>query len=303
MNIEQLNAAFGKADRVNFIEGKGGFPLIEVRNDQAVALISPYAGQVLSFQPKGVKEDLLFLSERAYFQPGKAIKGGVPICWPWFGPDPEDLGRPAHGFVRTRPWSVVTVEASSRDQTRLVLGLEDSQETREIWPHHFELRLEINIGSTLGLTLITHNRGEQAFSITQALHTYFQVGDIDRVRLRGLEAKDYLDKVDNGKRRTQAGAVIIDDEVDRIYLDVREALIIDDPSLQRRIRIGSSGSETAVVWNPWSRLSAQMADLEDGDYRRMLCVETANAGQEVVKVAPAGEYRLQALYQIESAAR
>ncbi|MGD8590014.1 MAG: D-hexose-6-phosphate mutarotase [Chromatiales bacterium] len=299
MNIEQLNNQFGSADQINFIEGKGGFPLIEVRNDQAKALISTYAGQVLSYRPKGAAEDLLFLSERAFFQQGKAIKGGVPICWPWFGSDPEGLGRPAHGFVRNRPWSVLTVEADSRDQTRLVLGLEDGPETREIWPHAFELRLEISVGETLGLTLVTRNRGDQAFSITQALHTYFKVGDIDRVKVLGLEAKDYLDKVENGKRRTQEGAVIIDDEVDRIYLAVHEALVIDDPSLQRRIRIGSSGSETAVVWNPWSRLSAEMVDLEDDDYRHMLCVETANAAQEVVQLPPAGEYRLQAVYQIE----
>ena len=157
MNIEQLNAAFGTADQVDFIEGKGGLPLIRVRNDQAAALISTYAGQVLSFQPQGAAADLLFLSDRAFFEPGKAIKGGVPICWPWFGPDPEGLGRPAHGFVRNRHWSVIGVTAGSSGETRLVLGLEDSPQTREVWPYAFELRLEINIGSTLGLTLLTRN--------------------------------------------------------------------------------------------------------------------------------------------------
>ena len=300
MNIEQLNAEFGAYERVKFIEGKGGLPFIQVRNDQASALISSYAGQVLSFQPQGVAEDLLFLSEKAFFQPGKAIKGGVPICWPWFGPDPEGLGRPAHGFVRNRQWNVIGVEADNSAESKLVLGLQDSPETREIWPYAFELLLEIIVGSTLGLTLITRNTGQQAFVLTQALHTYFQVGDIDQVKVRGLETKDYLDKVDEGKRKAQSGAVMIDDEVDRIYLDVDQEMIIEDPSLQRLIRITSSGSKTAVVWNPWSRISAQMTDLNDEDYRNLLCVETANAAQEVVELPPAGEYRLRADYRIES---
>jgi glucose-6-phosphate 1-epimerase len=300
MNIEQLNAEFGIAEQVKFIEGKGGLPFIEVRNDQASALISTYAGQVLAFQPQGVADDLFFLSEKAFFQQGKAIKGGVPICWPWFGPDPEGLGRPAHGFVRNRQWNVIAVEAVSSAETKLVLGLRDTPETREIWPFAFELLLEINVGSTLGLTLITRNLGDQAFELTQALHTYFQVGDINQVKVRGLEAKDYLDKVDEGQRKTQSGAVIIDGEVDRIYLDVDQELTIEDPGLQRVIRIASSGSKTAVVWNPWSHISAQMADLNDEDYRNLLCVETANAAQEVVNLPPAGEYRLRADYRIES---
>ena len=300
MNIEQLNAQFGNTEQVRFFAGKGGLPFIQVSNDQASALVSTYAGQVLSFQAKGASDDLLFLSERAFFQQGKAIKGGVPICWPWFGPDPEVLGRPAHGFVRNRQWNVIAVDTVSSTETKLVLGLRDSPETREIWPYAFELLLEINVGSTLGLTLITRNLGDQSFVLSQALHTYFKVGDIDQVKVLGLDAKDYLDKVENGKRKTQSGVVNIDDEVDRVYLDVDQELIIEDPGLQRLIRITSSGSKTAVVWNPWSRISAQMADLNDDDYRYMLCVETANAVQDVVSLPPAGEYRLRADYRVES---
>jgi glucose-6-phosphate 1-epimerase len=303
MNIEQLKAKFGKADQVNFIEGKGGFPFIEVTNQEAAALISTYAGQVLSYRPKGITDDLLFLSERAFFQQGKAIKGGIPICWPWFGPDPKGLGRPAHGFVRNRQWSVAGVQASSGSETKLQLELQDGPGTRELWPYSFQLQLEISVGATLGVTLITRNRGDQPFVISQALHTYFKVGDIDRVKVLGLEGKDYLDKVDNGERKTQANALMIEAEVDRIYLDVDRELIIDDPTLQRRIRIASGGSQTAVVWNPWSSITAQMADLQDRDYRYMLCVETANAAQELVEVPAAQEYRLQANYRIESASQ
>ena len=299
MNIQQLNEAYGIADQVNFITGPGDLPFVEVHNAKASALISTYAGQVLSFKPVDAAQDLLFLSSKAYYQPGKAIKGGVPVCWPWFGADPEGQGRPAHGFVRNRQWSVLGTERTASGTTRLVLGLQDSPETREIWPQAFELRLEITVGSSLELTLVTRNNGDQSFDVSQALHTYFQVGNIDQVRVLGLEEKEYLDKVDNGKRKIQTGALAIAEEVDRIYTGVAGELIIEDASLQRRIRIASSGSHTAVVWNPWARISAEMGDLEDDDYLRMLCVETANAADDIVELPPAGEHRLGVDYRVE----
>jgi glucose-6-phosphate 1-epimerase len=126
------------------------------------------------------------------------------------------------------------------------------------------------------------------------------VGDITGVKLYGLEGKTYLDKVDNGISKTQSGVVTIDKEVDRIYTAVAGELVIEDPSLQRRIKITSKGSTTTVVWNPWAGVAAEMGDLEDADYLRLLCVETANAADEVVDVPPAGEYRLQTVYRIES---
>ncbi len=302
MNIEQLNAEFGIADQLRFIAGKAGLPFVEIQNGKASALISAYAGQVLSFKPAGQSEDLLFLSDKAYYQQGKAIKGGVPICWPWFGPDPEGLGRPAHGFVRNRQWSVLESETTATAETKLVLGLQDTPETREIWPQAFALRLEITVGSSLSLALVTRNRGKQAFSITQALHTYFKVGDISRVEVLGLEDKAYLDKVDDGNIKTQSGAVTIGGEVDRIYTGIAGDLVIDDPSLERRIRIAASGSATAVVWNPWAKISADMGDLEDQDYQRLLCVETANAAEDIVSVTPAGDHRLQVNYSVEPGA-
>jgi glucose-6-phosphate 1-epimerase len=302
MNIEQLNADFGISGQLRFVAGKAELPFVEIQNGKASAVISTYAGQVLSYKPSGAAEDLLFLSDKAYYQQGKAIKGGVPICWPWFGADPEGLGRPAHGFVRNRQWSVLGSETTATGETKLVLGLQDTPETREIWPQAFELRLEITVGDSLGLALVTRNQGDQVFSITQALHTYFKVGDITQVKVLGLEGKTYLDKVDNGESKTQGGAVTIDGEVDRVYLGAAGELVIADAALQRNIRIASSGSATAVVWNPWAKISAEMGDLEDDDYQRLLCVESANAAEDIVEVTPAGEHRLQVNYHLESGA-
>lgn len=299
MNIEQLNSDFGLAGQLRFVEGKGGFPMGEVDNGLARARISLYGGQLLSFQPAEEPEDLMFLSERAYYQEGKAIKGGVPLCWPWFGADPEGLGRPAHGFMRNRHWNVQGAEVLADGATRLRLGVVDTEETRGIWPHPFQLSLRVTVGNDLTLELVTTNPGSEALTVTQALHTYFKVGEIGGVRVLGLEENDYLDKVDGGAQKRQAGPVTIAGEVDRIYIGVQGDLVIDDPALERRIRIASTGSRSAVVWNPWATIAAEMADLADDDYTRMLCVETANAGSDVVSVPPHGEYRLTVRYSVE----
>ena len=299
MNIEQLNAKYSIANQLEFVADKGGLPMIQVNSSQAKALISIHAGQVLSYQPVGELEDVMFLSEKAYYQAGKAIKGGAPICWPWFGADPEGKGRPGHGFVRNRGWNVVATEALANGDIKVTVGLDDTAETQAIWPHAFSLRQEIIIGDSLNLSLITRNTGNEKFSITQAFHTYFKVGDIARAKVLGLAGCDYLDKAGGGSvQKHQSGDVVIDAEVDRIYLNVGNTLTIDDSALNRRIQITSQGSKTAVVWNPWEKIAKDMADLEDDDYKRLLCVETTNAADDVVEVLPGGECRLVANYRV-----
>ena len=298
MNIDQLSK-YEIKDELYFVEIEHGFTYIEINNARAHATISTYSGQLLSYRPKSQKNDLLFVSDQAYYQNGKAIKGGIPVCWPWFGPDPDDLGRPAHGFVRTRQWEVCASESLADGSTKAVLGLTDTDETRKIWPHPFKLNIEISVGDSLKVALVTQNSGDEPVTISQALHTYFQVGDISKVKVLGLEGTEYLDKVDGSALKTQSGPVMINGEVDRIYTGVSGELVIDDESLGRRTRITSRGCSTAVVWNPWIEAAAAMADLGDEDYRKMLCVETANAGPESIKIAAGGEYRLEAEYTIE----
>lgn len=299
MSIEQLNTDYGIAGQLKFVEGKGSLPFIEISNSMAKALISIYGGQVLSFQPITAANDLMFLSEKAYYQEGKAIKGGIPLCWPWFGADPEGLGRSSHGFARNSFWTVIGTEVTPAKETKVKFRLLDTPETRKIWSQAFNLTLEITVGNTLTLELITKNTGDKAFAITQAFHTYFQVGDINKVKVLGLEDTKYLDKVANFQAKQQQGTVTIAEEVDRIYTDVTKELVIDDPSLGRKLVINSEGSKTAVVWNPWIDICAKSADLEDRDYQRFICVETANAAKDVVEIAPNSEYRLQVNYKIE----
>jgi len=298
MNFDQL-CEYEIENELQFVEIEHGFTYIEINNARAHATISTYSGQVLSYRPKSQQDDLLFVSEKAYYEEGKAIKGGIPVCWPWFGADPDDLGRPAHGFVRNRQWEVTASESLADGSTKVALGLVDTDETRDIWPHPFKLSIEITVGDSLKVALLTHNKGDESITISQALHTYFYVGDISKVQVLGLNGTEYLDKVDGFAQKTQAGPVTIDGEVDRIYQNVSGELVIDDASLGRRIRIASRGCSTAVVWNPWIEIAASMGDLEDGDYSRMICVETANAGTETVEIAAGDEYRLEAEYTIE----
>lgn len=298
MNIEQLNSAYGIAGQLKFIEGKGNFPLILISNRSATALISVYAGQVLSFQPADEHEDLLFLSQKAYYDDGKAIRGGIPVCWPWFGADSSGLQRPNHGFVRNSLWTVLGTEAVSDRETKVKLGLMETGKNQELWPQAFALDLEISAGHSLTLELITRNTGHEVFSITQAFHTYFQVGDIKHVKVWGLEGTQYFDKLDDGAQKVQIGAVTVSEEVDRIYTDVKNELIIDDSAFDRRIRISSTGSKSAVVWNPWLDTSATMADLKDDDYQRFLCVEAGNVGNDVVEIPPGSQYSLLTSFQI-----
>ena len=292
MTLETLNAEHAIPDQLSFIDGPGGLPFIRVRNSHAEALVSVYAGQVLSYRPQGASADVLFVSEQAWYQPGKAIKGGVPVCWPWFGADPQGLGRPAHGFVRNRMWSVWGTASTPAGETQITLGLVDTPETRALWPHAFRLALEITVGATLRLALSTRNTGDAPFDITQALHSYFAVGDIARTSVTGLDGCRYIDKAAGagGAVKQQVGAVHIAAEVDRIYTGVPPTLVIVDDALRRAIRITSEGSHTAVVWNPWAAIAAGMADLKDDEYQRLVCVETANADNEVVTVPPGAEH-------------
>ena len=294
MTLQELNGAFGLAHHLNFIAGPGGLSCVQVRNAHAEALVSLYGGQVLSYQPVGASADVLFVSAQAHHQPSKAIRGGVPVCWPWFGPDPLGLSRPAHGLARTRLWTVEGTATTPAGETQLTLNLVDTPETQAIWPHAFRLTLRITVGATLQLALTTRNTGKTPFTLTQALHSYFAVGDIAQTSVTGLHGCHYLDKAAGagGAVKQQTGAVRFTSEVDRIYSGVPTELAVEDAALQRTIGIRSEGTRTAVVWNPGTALAAGMADLPDDAYQRFVCVETANAGGEVVSVPAGDEHRL-----------
>lgn len=296
--IEQLNQQFAISNHLYFSQGKGDLPYITVNSRHATATVSLLGGQVLSYQPVNAKHDMLFVSNNAYFETGKAIKGGTPICWPWFAAHPGDDTLPFHGLVRNQLWRVASTEYRDNGEVVLTLLFHDGEYTRQYWPYAFELKEVITIGAKLGIELTTTNTSTDVFELTQAIHTYFHVGDIKQVQVAGLENKTYLDKVERFNEKTQSGPVTINQEVDRIYQHVDSPLVIHDDAWQRHIHITHSGSATSVVWNPWIEISRYSQDLQDDDYQCFICVETANAANDIIKVAPGKSYTLSAWYEM-----
>ena len=297
--LEQLNQQFAIDNRVAFTRGKGDLPFISITTPHATATISLQGGQVVAFKPLNTDHDMLFVSNNAYYQADKAIKGGAPICWPWFAANPEDEALPFHGFVRNQLWQVHATESRKSGEVVITLVFTDSETTCHIWPYQFELSEVITIGSTLGIELVTKNTGSQPLRLTQAIHTYFNIADISQVQVTGLENKPYLDKVEQYAEKTQSGPITVNQEVDRIYQQVDKPLVIHDAAWHRQIHIAHSGSTTTVVWNPWMAIARTSQDLEDDDYQRFICVETANAADEIVTIAPDQSYTLSASYHIE----
>ncbi|MDX1251911.1 MAG: D-hexose-6-phosphate mutarotase [Gammaproteobacteria bacterium] len=293
-----LNERFGLRGQVTFREGAGGLAVVEVSNSHATAALALQGGHLMRWAPRP-QSPVIWLSRAAKFGPGKSIRGGVPVCWPWFGPHSSDASLPAHGFARTVPWEVTATRALPNGATGLSLRLVPSDATRAAWPYSTEVMLHIIVGTALEMNLVTHNTGNEAVTLGQALHTYFEVGDVRRIKIHGLGGCEYIDKVDGGARKVQNGPVTIAAETDRIYLGSTADCLIDDPQLRRRIRITKGGSRSTVVWNPWIEKAAKMGDLGESGYLNMVCVESANAADDVVTLAPEAEHRLWVRYSAE----
>ncbi|OOZ40464.1 D-hexose-6-phosphate mutarotase [Solemya pervernicosa gill symbiont] len=285
--------------RVALRNGKGDLPVVDITAVGATASVALQGAHLLSWIPEGGAE-VIWVSEDAKFAPGKSVRGGVPICWPWFGPHTLELSYPAHGFARTIDWELSGSALLESGEVELTLRPMLNSQAKSQWPHATELEYRIAVGKQLRFALTTRNEGSDAFTIGQALHTYFAVGDASQISIGGLDGCPYLDKVDGFERKQQSGDVSISEETDRIYLESSIDCTIDDPALQRRIRINKSGSNSTIVWNPWIETAEKMGDLGENGYLKMVCVESANAADDVVTIDPGGEHTLQIVYSVES---
>lgn len=298
--LNALNQRFAIPGHLAFKEGSGGLVLAEVANAHAEAAIALQGAHVMTYQPRG-QAPVLWLSQYGKFAPGKSIRGGVPICWPWFGPHAEDAKLPGHGFARTVMWEVLETKALPDGATFIRFGLIETDATRAQWPHPSSAQLRVTVGAELKVELVTRNTGSTPFQIGEALHTYFHIGDVADMAIRGLEGCAYLDKAGGATaRKTQQGPVVIESEVDRVYLDTAADCLIEDRGLQRQIRIATRGSRSTVVWNPWTEKAEKMGDFGPEGHRGMVCVESANAVDNVVTVAPGEEHSLLAVISVEA---
>jgi glucose-6-phosphate 1-epimerase len=286
-----LNETHAIPQHVSFHHGPGGLVMAGVNNIHATAVLTLLGGHIMAYTPHGGKP-VLWVSPNAAYEVGRAMSGGVPVCWPWFGPHPEDPeSKPLHGLARTRLWSMLGTQALEDGSTEVRMLLRDDAETQALWPHAFELELTAVIGSQLKVLITARNPGSEAYSYTAALHPYFTISDAQAITVRGLEGTDYLDKTEGFTRKPQPDPISITGWTDRIYLDTTTDLRIDDPGYGRAVRISKIGSRTTVVWNP-DHKAGEMPDVGAGQEQYFVCVEAANAVNDLVVVPPGGAMSL-----------
>lgn len=266
-----------------------GFPVLDIHHPSCDARIALHGAHVLGWTPAS-HEPVLYLSPLAVFEEGKPIRGGIPVCWPWFSHHPDDPAKPFHGFARVLPWELVECEDEG-GCVAVRLALRPSAATRALWPHEFEAFVEIRAGAELNVALVTHNSGDGPRPEGGALHTYLRVGEITQASILGLDGSTYRDATARGMRHVQDGTLHIDREIDRLY-EPREDVTVLDRSLGRKLVVHKQGASTAVVWNPWINKSMTLADLPDKDCHRFVCVEATNPNDKAVEVTPRGTHVL-----------
>ena len=265
--------------------GDAGLPMLLVENRQARAVIALQGAHVMSFQPKGQRE-MLWISPKTLFESGKPIRGGIPLCLPWFGPHSEDKTW-LHGFARTRQWTLVGSNTLADGATRLVLELSGEATLCALWPHDFLFHLEIVVGKTLRLEMTVENRGQAPAPLAFAFHTYFAVPDVAQAVISGLEGTSFIDKTDNLARKTQQGEFTISAMTDRVYLDVpaKQRIKSEDGAITIE-----SPSRCAIVWNAWHN-DKNIGDIGEGNHVGYVCVERGDAADHAVTLAPGAPYR------------
>ncbi len=285
MNAEVLNTQFAIANKITFQPFEHTV-VAELTSDDSTAKVALYGAHVLSFIPNN-QDDLLFVSSEAIYQNGKAIRGGIPVCWPWFGPHPVDSSLPSHGFARISNWKVINTWTND-NEVCIELGLSTNAETMQLWPYRFEASLLVKAGKQLSVELKTLNTDSKPFELSSALHTYFNISDINTVTLEGLAEVEYLDDVANESGRQTEALLSFGKRTDRRYHTSGEAIIHDK---DRDIKVAKSGSKITVVWNPGEALALEMGDLGE-DYKKMLCVEAANSLNDTITVQPGASHTL-----------
>lgn len=279
---------------------RGDLIICELKSELASLAFSLQGAHVLSWQPSA-EEDVIWLSKDAQFSQGKSIRGGIPLCWPWFGTHETKPEYPAHGFARTVDWSLLGVKVTDAQIIKVHFQLDTrtlSPEIQNLWPNATVVDYYLEVGAEFKAKLVTTNVGNQSITIGQALHSYFAVGDVRDVVVKGLEGCDYLDKPKQFLRCNQLGNIHFSGEVDRVYIDTTAKLAIVDT--HRTLHIAKQGSQTTIVWNPGEKVANTMGDLGENGHLKMLCVESANAANDTVTLAIGESTELSVTYQIMS---
>lgn len=296
--LDELNQQFSVEGALRFEEGLGGLPRVWV--DTAEAQADLQGAHVARWQPATAVHPVFFMSAMSQFVPGKAIRGGVPVVFPWFGDRTDGLPGPAHGFARTLPWEVVAAERRA-DGVGVSLRLVPSQTTRDLGFDDFVVVYEVVVGKALGLKLTVENVSDTPLRMGEALHAYFAVSDVQQVEVAGLKRTEYYDKVDGAKRKLQeAERIRFAGETDQLHVNTTAPVTIHDAGWRRRVLIEKQGSASTVVWNPWTEKAKRLADLGEEAFPHFVCVEPANAADNGVTVEPGAVHAMAVTVTLES---
>ena len=298
--IEALNQQYGIKDLACFSQEEDGLIFLSINNSFASARITLYGAQILSFKPFGT-QDILWVSKNATFKKGNAIRGGIPVCFPWFGPHQTDNTKPQHGFARTSNWQVLAVQQMEDGTTVIQLTLEQSEETLKLWPFPFKAVINFIVGNSLQVNLSVTNTGTTSFQYSDALHSYFNISDIAAVELHGFDNSPYYEAFGNELLQQKHSILHPEIENNRRYVQHTDEAIITDPGLIRKIIIKKSGSKVTVVWNPGPITSKKFADMSPDGYKNFICIEPANAypGIDMVNLAPGEKFTLSTTIEID----
>src|SRR5258708_4371522 len=299
MEAAEFSGRFDMPGALRFEPGPGGLVRAVISTPAAEAGLDLQGALLAHWKPRG-QRPVLFVSPKSLFAAGKAIRGGVPIIFPWFGSRSDGKPGPAHGFARTSEWTVEGARQLADGRVEITLALSNNNATHDFFDAAFRLRFRVTIGSELEMELETSNQGNTPFTFEEALHTYLAVGDVKQASVLGLENTTFIDKTDGFKRKKQdSEPVRIIKETDQVHLGAQAACTVWDPVWNRRIIIEKSGSDSTVIWNPWIEKTKGMSDMEADGWKQMLCVETANAAENAILLAPGASHKLAATIRVE----
>lgn len=274
---------------LQFRPGNGGLTRAVITAPQADGEVYLHGAHITHYQPRGQEHPVLFMSQKSWFEADKPIRGGVPICFPWFGSHPQDSSAPNHGTVRLREWVATKTGQHVDGSAFITLSTEADDATRRWWPADFEARLTATFGRSMEIAFEVINRGKEEIQFTEALHTYLAVGDIRWVTVAGLRGANYTGMLSDGKPIFWAADPMgFSREADGVWTNTTETCVADDPTWGRRIEVAKTGSDSTVIWNPWIEKAKKMPDFGDEEWPNMLCIETANVRANAVTL-PAGK--------------
>ena len=299
MNAAELAHQFNLPSVLRFADTPGGLVRGLISSPLAEAEMYLQGAHIARWKPHG-HQPALFVSSKSFFTPGKAIRGGVPIIFPWFGARSDGKPEPAHGFARTTEWALERTSLRDNGDVEIVLGLSPDQAARALGYAEFALRFCVTVGSNLQMELEVQNHGKEPFLYEEALHTYFAVGDVREASVSGLEGTLYIDKTDGFKRKELGSEPVrIAKETDQVHLNTNTTCVVNDPVWNRRMIVEKSGSATTVIWNPWIDKTKSMSDMAPDDWLEMICVETGNAADNAVHLAAGGSHKLKASIRVD----